>query len=126
MSFRDALLKFYRELMNCKIDSRENNIPLIIADTPGLYAQVFNDFGTKFVVSDVNGEEPISAMVASITQEPEGGLVATLDEVRHGFEDGDTVTFTEVEGMAELNGTNHKINVSLNFYDFLRPMLKPH
>jgi len=91
--------------------TRENNIPLIIADTPGLYAQVFNDFGNKFVVSDVNGEEPISAMIASITQEPEGGLVATLDEVRHGFEDGDTITFSEVEGMTKLNGTNHKIKV---------------
>jgi ubiquitin-activating enzyme E1 len=77
---------------------------------------VFNDFGNKFVVSDVNGEEPISAMIASITQEPEGGLVATLDEVRHGFEDGDTITFSEVEGMTELNGTNHKIKVSVISY----------
>ena len=27
-----------------------------------------------------------------------------LDEARHGFETGDFVTFTEVEGMEELNG----------------------
>lgn len=27
-----------------------------------------------------------------------------LDETRHGLEDGDFVTFTEVQGMAELNG----------------------
>jgi ubiquitin-activating enzyme E1 len=87
---------------------------LIIADTRGLYAQIFNDFGEKFVVYDVNGEEPISAMIASITQDAEGGLVATLDEVRHGFESGDVIKFSEVEGMTELNGTTHKITVLLN------------
>lgn len=27
-----------------------------------------------------------------------------LDEARHGFESGDYVTFTEVQGMTELNG----------------------
>jgi hypothetical protein len=30
--------------------------------------------------------------------------VTTLDEARHGLEDGDFVTFTEVKGMEELNG----------------------
>ena len=90
---------------------RANNIALIIADTPGLCAQVFTDFGEKFIVFDVNGEEPISTMVAGVTQEADGGVVATLDEVRHGFEDGDSVKFEEVEGMTELNGTTHKIKV---------------
>ena len=27
-----------------------------------------------------------------------------LDEARHGLEDGDFVTFTEIQGMEELNG----------------------
>lgn len=31
-------------------------------------------------------------------------MVTCLDEVRHGFESGDYVTFTEVQGMTELNG----------------------
>lgn len=31
------------------------------------------------------------------------GLVTCLDETRHGLEDGDFVTFTEVQGMTELN-----------------------
>jgi len=91
--------------------TRANNVSLIIADIRGLYAQVFTDFGEKFLVSDVNGEEPISAMIASVTQDKEGGVVATLDETRHGFEDGDVVTFTEVEGMTELNHSQHKIKV---------------
>lgn len=32
------------------------------------------------------------------------GVVTCLDEARHGFESGDFVTFTEVQGMTELNG----------------------
>lgn len=31
-------------------------------------------------------------------------MVTCLDETRHGLEDGDFVTFTEVQGMTELNG----------------------
>lgn len=83
--------------------TRKHNIALIVAGTPGLFAQVFTDFGAKFRVFDSNGEQPTSTMIASVTQEEEG-VVAALDEVRHGFEDGDYVTFSEVEGMTELNG----------------------
>jgi len=83
--------------------TRRHNIALIIAGTPGLFAQVFTDFGANFMVNDTNGEQPISTMVASITQEEEG-IVAGNDETRHGLEDGDYVTFSEIEGMTELNG----------------------
>lgn len=38
-------------------------------------------------------------------------MISTHDEKRHGFEDGDTVTFSEVEGMTEVNGKNFKITV---------------
>lgn len=31
-------------------------------------------------------------------------MVTCLDDARHGFESGDCVTFTEVQGMTELNG----------------------
>lgn len=31
-------------------------------------------------------------------------MVTCLDEARHGFESGDHVTFTEVQGMTDLNG----------------------
>ncbi len=76
-------------------------IKLVAASALGLFALVFNDFGENFEVSDVNGEQPISAMLASITAE---GVVTCLDEQRHGFEDGDYVTFSEVDGMPQLNG----------------------
>lgn len=80
--------------------TRKNNIALIIADTRGLYAQVFNDFGENFTVIDTTGEQPITAMISAISEQ---GIVACQDETRHGFEDGDHVTFAEVEGMTELN-----------------------
>lgn len=87
-----------------------NGIQLIIADVKGLYAQVFNDFGDQFTVVDVNGEQAKSAMVASISKE-EKGVVACLDEVRHGFEDGDIVKFDEVDGMTEVNGKEFPVTV---------------
>jgi len=34
----------------------------------------------------------------------EEAMVTCLDETRHGLEDGDFVTFTEVKGMEQLNG----------------------
>ncbi|XP_072747633.1 ubiquitin-like modifier-activating enzyme 1 [Anoplolepis gracilipes] len=83
--------------------TRANDIALIIADTRGLFSQVFCDFGDAFTVVDTNGEPPVSAMVASISRESEG-VVTCLDDTRHGMEDGDYVTFSEVQGMTELNG----------------------
>ncbi|KDR20513.1 Ubiquitin-like modifier-activating enzyme 1 [Zootermopsis nevadensis] len=97
--------------------THENDIALIIADTRGLFAQVFCDFGKKFTVVDTTGENPVSAMIASISQEPEG-VVTCLDETRHGLEDGDYVTFSEVLGMSELNGCAPKKIRVLGPYTF--------
>ncbi|KAM6226124.1 ubiquitin-like modifier-activating enzyme 1, partial [Porphyrio hochstetteri] len=79
-----------------------HGIKLVIADTRGLFGQLFCDFGEDFVVTDTNGEQPLSAMVSMVTKGCPGE-VTCLDEARHGFETGDSVTFTEVEGMEELN-----------------------
>lgn len=70
-------------------------IALIVAETRGLFSQVFCDFGPNFVVYDPNGAQPVSTMVAGITKEADA-VVTCLDETRHGFEDGDYVTFAEV------------------------------
>ncbi|XP_041953675.1 ubiquitin-like modifier-activating enzyme 1 isoform X3 [Alosa sapidissima] len=78
-------------------------VKLIIADTRGLFGQLFCDFGDEMMVFDTNGEEPLSAMISMITKDS-AGVVTCLDEARHGFESGDHVTFTEVQGMTELNG----------------------
>lgn len=73
-----------------------------MCDTFGIFGNIFCDFGDEFTVYDHNGEEPLSTMIASVTQD-EAGLVTVLDESRHGLEDGDYVTFSEVLGMGELN-----------------------
>ena len=80
-----------------------NNIALIIADTRGVFAHIFCDFGPNFTVVDTTGESPVSAMIASVSRDVEG-VVTCLDDTRHGLEDGDHVTFSEVQGMSELNG----------------------
>ncbi|XP_006004027.1 ubiquitin-like modifier-activating enzyme 1 [Latimeria chalumnae] len=77
-------------------------IKFIVADTRGLFGQLFCDFGDEMVVTDTNGEQPLSAMISMITKD-NPGVVTCLDEARHGFESGDYVTFTEIQGMKELN-----------------------
>ncbi|XP_077492536.1 ubiquitin-like modifier-activating enzyme 1 [Amblyomma americanum] len=79
-----------------------HNIALIVADTRGLCGQIFCDFGERFRVYDTNGEPPITVMLASISKDKEA-VVTCLEEVRHGFEDGDFVAFSEVSGMPEIN-----------------------
>ncbi|KAL5288734.1 UBA1 family protein [Megaselia abdita] len=83
--------------------AHENNIAFIIAESRGVFAKIFCDFGENFTVYDTTGTNPLSSMIASVTKDAEG-VVTCLDETRHGFEDGDYVTFTEVQGMTELNG----------------------
>lgn len=78
----------------------EHNIYVIVADTFGLFGSIFADFGKNFTCGDPTGENPQHGIVAGIDQD---GLVSALDETRHGLEDGDYVTFTEVEGMETLN-----------------------
>lgn len=93
---------------------RAHGVCLILASTPGLFAQVFCDFGDQFEVVDTDGENPVSVMVAGISKDTDG-VVTCLDETRHGLEDGNYVTFAEVQGMTELNGcAPMKIKVSRN------------
>ena len=68
------------------------------------------DLGPKFTVVDTNGKQPITAMIASITTET-SAVVTTLDEARHGLEDGDVVSFNEVLGMQEINGKEFPVKV---------------
>ncbi|RYP58249.1 hypothetical protein DL769_009042 [Monosporascus sp. CRB-8-3] len=76
-------------------------IYVVVADTFGLFGSVFCDFGKQFTCLDPTGENPVNGIVAGIDEE---GLVSALDETRHGLEDGDYVTFSEIEGMEGLNG----------------------
>lgn len=78
----------------------DNDIYVIVTDVFGLFGTIFTDFGKNFTCGDPTGENPLSGIVAGIDEE---GLVSALDETRHGLEDGDFVTFSEVEGMEALN-----------------------
>ena len=87
----------------------DNGIFVVVTDTFGLFGSIFTDFGKDFAIADPTGETPVSGIVAGIDSE---GLVSALDETRHGLEDGDFVTFTEVQGMEALNNSEpRKITV---------------
>lgn len=85
-------------------------IKLVVAETRGVFGKIFCDFGAGFEVVDVDGEQPLSTMISAINND-EVGTVTTLDEQRHGFEDGMMITFSEVAGMTEVNGKEFKIKV---------------
>ncbi|KRT80302.1 hypothetical protein AMK59_6614 [Oryctes borbonicus] len=111
-SLTDEIIKKYKvvvltnsslsEQLRISEITHANNIALIIASTRGLFAQVFCDFGPSFTVVDINGEPVVSAMIADISHDKEG-IVTCIDDTRHGMEDGDYITFSEVLGMTELN-----------------------
>lgn len=87
----------------------QNGIFIVIADIFGLFGSIFTDFGRDFAIADPTGEVPVSGIVADVDSD---GLVSALDETRHGLEDGDFVTFTEVQGMEPLNDSEpRKITV---------------
>lgn len=93
-----------REQLAVNEITHRHGICFIATQTNGLFGSVFCDFGDDFEVSDVNGENPVTALVASVTNDKDG-VVTTLDETRHGLEDGDFVTFAEIAGMSQLNDT---------------------
>lgn len=87
----------------------KNNLCFISAETNGLFANVFVDFGKEFQVIDVDGEELKSGMISDIDA---NGVVTTLDATRHNLHDESYVKFTEVEGLDSLNsGEIYKVTV---------------
>lgn len=58
---------------------------------------------------DVDGEEPHTGIVASVSND-NPALVSCVDDERLEFEDGDLVIFSEVHGMEQLNdGTPRRV-----------------
>lgn len=83
----------------------------IAASSRGVFGSVFCDFGKEFTVTDTNGEQPRTVLISAITKDSPP-VVTCLDEQRHDLESGDYVSFTEVQGMTELNGGKpYRINV---------------
>ncbi|KAL5709791.1 E1 ubiquitin-activating enzyme [Ranunculus cassubicifolius] len=77
-------------------------ISFIKTEVRGLFGGVFCDFGPEFTVFDVDGEEPHTGIIASISNDYPA-LISFVDDERVEFQDGDIVVFSEVQGMKELN-----------------------
>ncbi|CAI0474824.1 unnamed protein product [Linum tenue] len=77
-------------------------IAFIKSEVRGLFGSVFCDFGPEFTVFDVDGEDPHTGIIASISND-NPALIACVDDERVELQDGDLVVFSEVDGMSELN-----------------------
>lgn len=55
--------------------TRSNGIKFISTDIRGLFGSVFTDFG-DFVVTDQTGEEPLTGIIAGVSQETCSGDVS--------------------------------------------------
>ncbi|CAI9778637.1 unnamed protein product [Fraxinus pennsylvanica] len=87
-------------------------IAFIKTEVRGLFGNCFCDFGPEFTVFDVDGEEPHTGIIASISND-NPALVSCVDDERLEFQDGDLVVFSEVQGMTELNdGKPRKIKTA--------------
>ncbi|XP_068636995.1 ubiquitin-activating enzyme E1 1 isoform X2 [Aristolochia californica] len=82
--------------------SHQPPIAFIKSEVRGLFGNVFCDFGPEFTVVDVDGEEPHTGIIASISND-NPTLVSCVDDERLEFQDADLVVFSEVQGMFELN-----------------------
>ncbi|KAG6697716.1 hypothetical protein I3842_09G215700 [Carya illinoinensis] len=77
-------------------------ISFIKSEVRGLFGSMFCDFGPEFTVFDVDGKDPHTGIIASISND-NPALVTCVDDERLEFQDGDLVVFSEVNGMKELN-----------------------
>ncbi|XP_031113064.1 ubiquitin-activating enzyme E1 1 [Ipomoea triloba] len=92
-------------------------IAFIKADVRGLFGSIFCDFGPQFAVFDVDGEEPHTGIIASISND-NPALVSCVDDERLEFQDGDVVVFSEVRGMTELNDGKPRKILTARPYSF--------
>jgi ubiquitin-activating enzyme E1 len=81
---------------------RAKNIGFILSQTYGPSGFAFLDYGTNFFVNDADGEETKSFIVVNVDK-ANPAIVTVHEDKRHKFQDGDYVTFREVQGMTELN-----------------------
>ena len=117
----DAFLKKYQcvvitdyhpesEIKRISSFCHKNGIKLILTEARGVFAYVFDDFGSNFVVTDPNGEPPSRFLLSFVTK-AQNGVVTIADGESHELGDGDYVSFEEVEGMTELNGKEFEVKV---------------
>ncbi|CDP09233.1 unnamed protein product [Coffea canephora] len=93
-------------------------IAFIKTEVRGLFGNVFCDFGPEFTVVDVDGEEPHTGIIASISND-NPAMVSCVDDERLEFQDGDLVVFSEIKGMTELNDGKPRKIKSTRPYSFI-------
>tara|TARA_B110000285_G_scaffold232829_1_gene304938 strand:- start:1104 stop:1967 length:864 start_codon:yes stop_codon:yes gene_type:complete len=81
---------------------RENNCGYLGSQTFGPWGFAFVDYGDKHIVTDHNGEQTKN-FVVSMIDKGATTFVTVHEDKRHIYEEGDFVTFREVEGMTEIN-----------------------
>ena len=92
---------------------RKHSVKFLLAESAGLCARMFADFGPKFPVLDKNGEELQDVMLKEIKADAkeEGKAVAELLEgTRHNYEDGDEVELQEVVGLQSKSDAKKSVN----------------
>ncbi|XP_074581592.1 ubiquitin-activating enzyme E1 2-like isoform X1 [Curcuma longa] len=93
-------------------------ICFIRTEVRGLFGNVFCDFGPEFTVLDVDGEEPHTGIIASISND-NPAIISCVDDERLEFQDGDLVVFSEIEGMTELNDGKPRKIKNARAYSFI-------
>jgi len=93
---------------------REVGACFIYSTTPGVFGQIFCDFGPAFVCSDKDGNPPATSQIESVFQEGDNVTVKVLeDQGRHGLESGDAITFARLKGCEGLStNTNYEVHVT--------------
>ncbi|XP_065836333.1 ubiquitin-like modifier-activating enzyme 6 [Oscarella lobularis] len=96
--------------VNAHCRAQDPQIKFVNAGVRGLFCYAFCDFGDDFEVVDQDGEEPREVFISNITK-ASPGIVTTLENKMHGFQNEDHVKFREVKGMECLNEKIYKIKV---------------
>jgi len=86
-----------------------NNICFIYGAVFGLYGFIFNDFGEKFTIYDIDGREPKRYHIKTISKDEK--CTITLEEDKDGFGEDDLIIFKAVEGMIELNTLKDPVKI---------------
>ena len=95
---------------------RSQGIQVIVAEQCGVFSRILTDFGPSHKVIDKNGEELLPVMMDKMSAftEPYRTRIDLLTGARHGFEEGDTVTLSEVIGMTSIADELTSVN-GMNF-----------
>ncbi|KAL6902308.1 hypothetical protein ACP4OV_005184 [Aristida adscensionis] len=97
--------------------SHQPPISFIKTEVRGLFGSVFCDFGPEFTVLDVDGEDPHTGIIASVSNDKRA-MVVCVDDERLNFQDGDLVVFSGVQGMTELNDGKPRMIVNARPFSF--------